>query len=391
MTRMTLEEASEFVTDGTHGSPKRTEDPRGIPLLSAKNVFDGEVRWDDFDRVPESELGDFQKRVTLRKGDVLMTCVGTIGRAAVWLNERPVVFFRSVAIIRPKQFLLPEYLEYVIRSADFQLELRRRTKQSSQGGVYLKDLKAVPISVPPLAEQEQIVKLLNEADELRKLRDQADHRTANLVPALFHEMFGDPFKKTTSWPSLRLGEIVNLGSGATPSKKNPDFWNGRTPWVSPKDMKAQEIIDAEDHVSESAFEKTNLELIPEDTVLIVVRGMILAHTVPIRLCRVPVAINQDMKALLPKQLIKAEFLRWSLQAQHAHLLNQVSTASHGTKKLDSENLRAVTIPVPPLPLQKEFAQRVAEIHGLEADQVASRGRLEDLFQSLLHRAFEGEL
>jgi len=95
-------------------------------------------------------------------------------------------------------------------------------------------------------------------------------------------------------------------------------------------MKVDEIIDAEDHVSASAFRETNLQLIPKDTVLIVVRGMILAHTVPIRICRVPVGINQDMKALLPKQPLDPEFLRWSLQSQHAHLLNQVSTAGHGT-------------------------------------------------------------
>ena len=141
-------------------------------------------------------------------------------------------------------------------------------------------------------------------------------------------------------------------------------------------MKAEEITDSEDHVSAAAFEKSNLQLIPKDTVLIVVRGMILAHTVPIRLCRAPVAINQDMKALLPKQTIEREFLRWSLQAQHPHLQNQVSTAGHGTKKLDSDKLRAVTIPVPLLALQKEFAQRVTEIRELEAEQTAGRLRLE---------------
>jgi type I restriction enzyme S subunit len=120
--------------------------------------------------------------------------------------------------------------------------------------------------------------------------------------------------------------------------------------------------------------------------------MILAHTVPIRICRVPVAINQDMKALLPtKQAIEPEYLRWSLQAQHAHLLNQVSTAGHGTKKLDSDKLRSVTIPLPPLHLQKRFATLVNEIGGLEAEQASSGHRLENFFHSLLDRAFRGEL
>jgi type I restriction enzyme S subunit len=156
-------------------------------------------------------------------------------------------------------------------------------------------------------------------------------------------------------------------------------------------MQPYEITDAEDHVSATAFEQTNLQLIPEDTVLIVVRGMILAHTVPIRLCRVPVAINQNMKALLPKAPMEPEFLRWSLQAQHAHLLTQVSTAGRGTKKLDSDKLKAATIPLPPLPLQKEFASRVTEIRALESAQAVTRRRLDDLFQSMLYRAFNGEL
>lgn len=244
---------------------------------------------------------------------------------------------------------------------------------------------------PPLAEQGRIVELLDEADELRKLRTQADRRALTLITAVFTEMFADSAKKSSRCPLLPLGEIVNFGSGATPAKENPEFWNGRTPWVSPKDMKAEEITDAEDHVSALAFEQSGLQLFPKNTVLIVVRGMILARAVPIRLCRVPFAINQDMKALLPKQNIEPEFLRWALQAQHAHLLSQVSTAAHGTKKLDSEKLKATTIPFPSLILQKEFVRLVREIHQLESAQAKSRARLDKLFASLLNRVLNGEL
>jgi type I restriction enzyme S subunit len=119
--------------------------------------------------------------------------------------------------------------------------------------------------------------------------------------------------------------------------------------------------------------------------------MILAHTVPIHICRVLVSINQDMKALLPKELLEPEFLHWSLQSQHSNLLNLVSTAGHGTKRLDSERLREVPILQPPLSLQKEFSKRVKEIRKLEADQAASHSRLDALFQSLLYRAFQGDL
>jgi type I restriction enzyme, S subunit len=291
-------------------------------------------------------------------------------------------------VLRPDQSkILLNFLGYHFRHFDFSPYITGTTRAK----LNQKDLMRVTVPVPPLVDQQRIVKLINEADELRKLREQADHRTDTLIPSLYHQMFVDLQKNTSRFPILPLGEVVEFGSGATPSKENPEFWNGRTPWVSPKDMKVGEITDTEDHVSAAAFKESNLQLIPKDTVLIVVRGMILAHTVPIRLCRVSVAINQDMKALLPKQPIEPDFLRWSLQAKHQHLLNQVSTAGHGTKKLDSDRLREVTIPVPPLPLQKEFAARVSEIRALETEQTVSNRRLDDLFQSMLHRAFSGEL
>ncbi len=338
------------------------------------------------DRITKAGL-DNSSATLVPKDSVLFSSRATIGKVAV--AHMPLTTNQGFVNFVPRSEVTARFLAHALWV--YREDIARLAGSTTFKEVSKSSLRKYRVPVPPLAEQARIVKLLDEADELRKLRVQADRRTAALLPSLFHEMFGDPFNKTTRRPSLPLGEIVSLGSGATPPKENPEFWNGRTPWVSPKDMKAQELTDAEDHVSASAFEKTNLQLIPEDTVLIVVRGMILAHTVPIRVCRASVAINQDMKALLPKQPIEAEVLRWSLQAQHAHLLNQVSTAGHGTKKLDSEKLRAVTIPVPPLTLQKEFAQRVTEIRGLEAEQAASRRHLDDLFQSLLHRAFEGEL
>ena len=340
-----------------------------------------------------SEIGSAKQVV--QPNDVLLSRIVPHIRRAWVVGEsrsRRLIASGEWIVFRSPQ-IRPRYLRYFLVGDPFHAQFMQTV--SGVGGSLLRakatEVAKIKIPVPPLADQERIVKLLDEADELRKLRTQADRRTTDLIPALFHEMFGDPLKKTSRLPILPLGEVVDFGSGATPSKENPEFWNGRTPWVSPKDMKVEEITDAEDHVSAAAFEKSNLRLVPKDTVLIVVRGMILAHTVPIRLCRVPVAINQDMKALLPKQPIEPEFLRWSLQAQHQHLLSQVSTAGHGTKKLDSDRLREMTIPVPPLALQNEFATRVSEIRAVQAEQSASRHRLENLFQSMLHRAFQGEL
>ena len=82
-------------------------------------------------------------------------------------------------------------------------------------------------------------------------------------------------------------------------------------------MKSAELFGAIDHVSESALKATRLKLLPSNAVLIVVRGMILAHSFPVAITRVPATINQDMKALLPNDQVLPDYLHSVLVFQDA--------------------------------------------------------------------------
>ncbi len=84
------------------------------------------------------------------------------------------------------------WLRYWLGSSEFREQITRLVTGSAQQNFGPSHLKATKITMPPLAEQERIVALLDEADELRKLRAEADRRTSKLIGALFHEMFGDP-------------------------------------------------------------------------------------------------------------------------------------------------------------------------------------------------------
>lgn len=398
MTQTTLEEATELITDGTHGSPERTENPNGIPLLSAKNIFDGEVRWNHFDSVPPSELEEFQKRVRLTKGDVLMTCVGSIGRAAVWSDERPVVFFRSVAIIRPKPTLLPKYLEYVIRSGQFQQELRRRIKRSSQGGVYLKDIKTMPIIVPLVAEQERIVKLLDQADGLRKLRAQADSRTAEIIHGLFHEMFGDPIANPRDWRRETLGNLLEgIDGGWSPICQDRRAETSEWGVLKLGAVTTCEYIQTEnkalfeDFAPRPALEVKTGDLLftRKNTYELVAACAFVFETRP-KLMFSDLIFRFRLKA---SSQLNPVFLWGLLTARNKRRQVQslASGAAGSMPNISRARLLTLLIEVPPLPLQEKFARRVAQIRELEAKQADSRKRLNALFQSMLHRAFQGEL
>ena len=103
-------------------------------------------------------------------------------------------------------------------------------------------------------------------------------------------------------------------------------------------MKVAEIFDAEDHISDQVPVQTSIKLIAPGAVLIVVRGMILAHTVPVAITRAPVTINQDMKALRPKNSISSEYLMWLLRISQQWLLTLVSSAATSVHRRNSRIL-----------------------------------------------------
>ena len=133
--------------------------------------------------------------------------------------------------------------------------------------------------------------------------------------------------------------------------------------------------------------ETSLKLVPPDSVLIVVRGMILVHSVPVAITQVPVTINQDMKALRPASCINATYLQWVLKVNHAKLLGAVSTAAHGTKKLDTNALMAMPVPVPPPQLQQQFSARLLAVRSIVSQQREASARAKSTFDAQLARAF----
>ena len=180
--------------------------------------------------------------------------------------------------------------------------------------------------------------------------------------------------------------------GGTPSKSVAEYWNGTMPWVSPKDMKKFRIGDSEDHISETAIEKSSVQLIPEQSLLMVVRGMILARAFPVALTTRAVTINQDMKALLPHDPNTAEYLLVILRALEPTVLNLIERSSHGTCKLLTEVLHKLPVPVPPLAEQRRIVAKIDEllalVDQLEVQQL-ERYKLAEAFARACVASFTG--
>lgn len=159
------------------------------------------------------------------------------------------------------------------------------------------------------------------------------------------------------WSISQPRYLCHFVGGGTPSKENPFFWDGDIPWVSPKDMKQDFISDSIYKISEHAISESSVKLIPSDAVLMVVRGMILAHSVPVALTTVPVTINQDMKAMIvDSRKLNGEYWLRLLQGIKNILLDLTESSAHGTKCLRSEDFDKLSIPIPPLEEQTHIIE-----------------------------------
>ena len=291
-------------------------------------------------------------------------------------------------ILRSNGAVLPEWLFYFVRREAFRAEAKRNfTGTAGQQRVPTTFLARALIPTPPLDEQRRIVDLLARAEGIVRLRREAEQKAAELIPALFLDMFGDPATNPKGWELAPMKNLVSFVSGGTPSKERDDYWTGDLPWVSPKDMKRICIDDALDHVNRKVIAETSIKLIPVGSVLIVVRGMILIHSVPVAISLVPLTINQDMKALVPSQAVHGAYLLWMLRVSEPRLLQTVATAAHGTKKLETSDLEKLLVPVPPSDIQRAFASRIHEVESIQAQQSAASVKAQETFDALLASVF----
>lgn len=289
------------------------------------------------------------------------------------------------------------FLEWYCRQAIVWEQLRSsaRGMGARRDSVTPAQFLRLPIPLPPLDEQRRIVArieaLAARIAEARGLR-QAAMAEAGALWAAGASSLLDAQRGAANMP---LGDIVSVQGGGTPSKSNPLFWVGDIPWVSPKDMKSRRICDSHDHISEDAVAWSTTRLLEPGTVLIVTRGMILAHTVPVAVLEMPATINQDMKALTARDGVVPEYLCGVLWALNHELLQHVERSSHDTRKLETSKLLDFEIPVPDLATQAKliasFDDLQRQVEALLSRQSETGAELDLLLPSLLDKAFRGEL
>lgn len=373
------------ITDGSHNPPQGVENSNYL-MLSSKNIFDDEITFDSPRYLTQIDFEQENKRSKVKSGDVLLTIVGTVGRVAVVDEKMPqFTLQRSVAVLHPnKDICSSRYLMYALRGKRMYIE--SRAKGVAQKGIYLKEVADIELQVPEISEQNAIVEVLDKSALIMKFYQQQLQKLDELVKARFIELFGDPLGNDKGWQKALIAEVCNaIFGGGTPSKSHPEYFAGSIPWVSPKDMKSSVINDSIDHITEEAIAHSTTNLVPANSVLMVIRSGILKHTLPVAVNSLPVTINQDMKAFVPNETVKTAFLLYFFKAIENDVLAGVRGVT--ADNIDFKAFQKRTIIVPPLALQEQF---VAFVTQADKSKVAVQKALDEaqlLFDSLMQKYF----
>ena len=157
------------IVDGDHNPPKGESKPTPFYMISAQNVINNDLNLDNVRYLSLEQFEEENKRTLLKKGDILLTIVGTLGRSCVYNKNYNLAFQRSVSVITT--LIFNEYLKSVFDSPFIQDAMNTKATGTAQKGFYLKQLENLLIPLPPLAEQKRIVA---KVEELFKLCDKLD-------------------------------------------------------------------------------------------------------------------------------------------------------------------------------------------------------------------------
>ncbi len=154
------------ITDGTHKTPTYCDPETGIPFVSAKDVTSGMICWDNIKYIIPELHEELYERLAPQVDDVLLAKNGTTGVAAIVEEEKVFDLYVTLAVLRPnKDIIDPRYLLNVVNSPICKRQFEEHLTGIGVPNLHLRDIKEVEIPLPSLAEQKEIVRIIDTMSE----------------------------------------------------------------------------------------------------------------------------------------------------------------------------------------------------------------------------------
>jgi type I restriction enzyme S subunit len=374
----------------------KDQDPNGeIRLIQLADIGDG-CFINKSSRFINKETAIKLRCTFLKKGDVLIARMPEpLGRACVFPmdEENKYVTAVDVCIIRPKENCLSSYLKYTLNSVDIRNSIYRQKTGTTRERITRKKLGELQIPLPPIEQQKKIAAILDAADAYRQKTKALIAKYDELTQSLFLDMFGDPVKNEKGWEAIKLGKVCGVGSSKRVFvdelvKEGIPFYRG---------TEVGKLGEGKSITPSLFIKKEHYEILKEHRGVPKKGDLLMPSICPDG--RIWVVDNdaefyfKDGRVLwIEVNSIKmnSTYLKYHLKGSfYANYNNIASGTTFAELKIVA--LKNLDVLYPNLKLQNQFAERIQAIEVQKAKAQASLDKAEELFNSLLQRAFKGEL
>lgn len=365
----------------------------GARVIRITNVQKGEIIDNDPKLYPFSELKTLEN-YKISEGDILMSLTGNVGRVGKYPKDLlPAYINQRVCRVKSKSDrLLENYLFHFLNSNFFENDAIRNSAGAAQLNLSTKWVADYEIPLPTIETQQKIASILDTADTIRQKDKALLAKYDELTQALFLDMFGDPVSNPKGWKIVELesicSDIVDCPHSTPkyvdsvteyPCIRTTELRNGGIDW---KKMK---------YLDDEGYKERVKRLIPKSGDIIYGREGSYgeAAIVPEK---VTLSLGQRVVLFRPKhELINSIYLHSIVRSKYVYRqavrVNSGSTVGH----VNVKDIRKFKILLPQLDIQSQFAERTVLIEQQKAQAQASLEKSEELFNSLLQKAFKGEL
>ena len=250
-----------------------------------------------------------------------------------------------------------------------------------------KNIEGILLRLPSLGGQKETAAQLDSILKQIALAQQEIAGLDSLVKSRFVEMFGNICEGMSCFDMTPINDLcTRIVGGGTPSMKHPEYYeDGTIPWLKSGDVKARVVGSGVLDITEAGLANSSARMVPEGSIIVVTRSGILKHSLPVAKAACPIAINQDLKALIPGDRILPDYLQWSLIVASPLLLSKVRATT--ADNIETSFLKSFKVPVPPVSLQREFVAFVAQVDKSRFIAQQQIEKLQRLYDSLAQDYF----
>ncbi|WMT20360.1 restriction endonuclease subunit S [Parageobacillus toebii] len=368
----------------------------GVKLLNVANLQDGRIVLDNTDRyISEDEAYGRYQHFLVDEGDLIIASSGIkveyFDKKMGFVEKHHLPLCLNTSTIRFKSLdnsvLDIRYFMYFLKSNYFKKQLSRLITGSAQLNFGPSHLKKIKVILPDIYTQKRIVSILDKAQELIDKRKAQIEALDQLTQSVFLEMFGDPVKNNKNWVMQKLSETGELKRGISKHRPRnaPELLNGPYPLIQTGDIANSGIFIKKYNQTYSELGLKQSKMWPKGTLCITIAANI-AQT---GILTFDACFPDSVVAYIPKNYMSNIYVHfWFTFLQRIIEANAPESAQ---KNINLKILSELEIPVPPVELQNKFAEIVQKIESQKDLLQKSLEELENNFNSLMQRAFKGEL